>query len=681
VRRRCALARLLAGLGLALACAGLPDGRRAATEQEQREYAAAVAPLPKNPREAERRLQAFLAQNPDSSLSDDASLRLAELASQRRDLDTAARLYRGVVVEHSRGDRADSARLALARLELSRGNPPAAESLLRGLRVERLPEPERPLAYRAFADVASDPEKRVRWLVRLREATPQRDAADKITAEIEAALETMDAEALTRTAKAIGPDPPAGRALLRAAELELAKGELDAASEALEQASRLPIAPADAPRLHGLEARVRARERAPEGGAGVLEALPTLERAADRAQLSTERARGTLGVVLPLSGRFARFGEQSLQGVLLAAGVFGGDGGGPKVRVLVRDSAGRPERAAEAVRELASHEDVMGIVGPLLSPESAAAAEAAEAAAVPLVSLTAREQVARERPHVFRVRALPREEVELIVDNAMGDLAAHRFAILYPRDAYGRGLRRLFWEAVEERGGEIVAVASYDPNATDFGESIRSLIGYDLLSAQEKAVLEERSKLESKARRLPPTQGAKLLEEARALTAPGGAPLPPILDFDALFIPETHEKVVLIAPQLAFHDARGVHLLGTGSWNDPSLVAIGRDHVEGARFAASFFAASPVPLVQRFAQAYEEAYAAPPAELAAQAYDAANLLLLQLARGLDTREAVSEGLLEVDAQPGVTGVLSLAHGGRKRPLLLGVEHGQIVELE
>ena len=110
-------------------------------------------------------------------------------------------------------------------------------------------------------------------------------------------------------------------------------------------------------------------------------------------------------------------------------------------------------------------------------------------------------------------------------------------------------------------------------------------------------------------------------------------------------------------------------------------MAIGRDHVEGARFAASFFAASPVALVQRFAQAYEQAYAGQPSELAAQAYDAANLLLLQLADGRRSREAVAEGLLEVEAQPGVTGVLSLAHGGRKRPLLLGVDRGQIVELE
>jgi ABC-type branched-subunit amino acid transport system substrate-binding protein/predicted negative regulator of RcsB-dependent stress response len=679
-RRRARASALLPALALALACAGLPGHERAASEQEQRDYAAAVAALPKNPREAQRRLEAFLAAYPEGPLSDDAALRLAELAKERRDLDAAARLYRGVAA--SRGDRADSARLGLARLELSRGNRNEAAAALRALRVERLAEVERPLAYRTLADAAGDQETRVRWLVRLRDATPKRDAAEKISAEIDAALGQMDAEALARTARAIGPDPPAGRALRRAAELELAAGDVAGAAETLDQVSRLPIEPGDAPRLRSLEARVADRERAQRAGAaGVSEELPTLARAAERAELSTEGARGTLGAVLPLSGRFSRFGEQSLQGVLLAAGVFGSDGAGPQVRVLVRDSAGRPDRAAEAVRELAARDDVIGIVGPLLADESSAAAEAAEAAGVPLLALAAREEIGRERPHVFRVRALPREEVELVVDNAMGELGAHRFAILYPRDAYGRGLRRLFWEAVEERGGEITAVASYDPNATDFAGSIRSLLGYDLLSAQEKAVLAQREQLESRARRLPPTQGAKLLEEARAMTGPDGAPLPPILDFDALFIPEAHEKVVLIAPQLAFHDARGIRLLGTGSWNDPGLVAIGRDHVEGARFAASFFAASPVALVQRFAQAYEQAYAGPPAELAAQAYDAANLLLLQLADGRRSREAVAEGLLEVEAQPGVTGVLSLAHGGRKRPRLLGVDRGQIVELE
>ncbi len=682
MRRLLALAGVLPGLGLAFACAVFPGPERVASEDERREYAAALVPLAANPRKAQQSLEAFLASHPESPLADDAALRLAELARERKDTDTAVRYWRRVVVEHPRGDRVDSARLALARVELARGNGAAAESLLRPMRLQRLSAEERQLAYRAFASLASDPDERVRWLSRVRAGESGAGDLAAVDVEIDRTLAELDARALVRLAGEIGPEPPAGRALLRAAELELAAGDADAAQRALERATRLPLLPEEAMRLRSLEARARLRasSRAP-AAAEVHEELPTLAQASRRGGPRTAGAEGTLGVVLPLSGRLARFGEESLQGILLAAGVFGGDGDGRRVRVVIRDSAGDPQRAALAVAELAAIPDVVGIVGPLLAAESEAAGAVAEAAGVALVSLAAREETAEPRARGFRVRALPREEVELLVDHAMGELGGHRFAILYPRDAYGRGLRRLFWEAVEARGGEIVAVASYDPSATDFGGPIRGLLGYELLTPAEKQVLAKREEMESKARRLPPTQGAKLVAEARGLTGPDGAPLPPILDFDALFIPESHEKVVLIAPQLAFHDARGLRLLGTGSWNHPDLVAIGRDHVDGARFTAGFFLESSLPLVQEFAAAYEAAYAAPPVDLAAQSYDAANLLLVQLARGLVTREAALEGLLELEAQPGVTGVLSLAGGLRKRPLLLGVDHGQIVEIE
>ena len=60
---------------------------------------------------------------------------------------------------------------------------------------------------------------------------------------------------------------------------------------------------------------------------------------------------------------------------------------------MIRDSEGRPERAAAAVRQLAEDPTLMAIVGPLLGRESEAAAEAAEAVGVPLVALSARREV------------------------------------------------------------------------------------------------------------------------------------------------------------------------------------------------------------------------------------------------------------------------------------------------
>jgi len=56
--------------------------------------------------------------------------------------------------------------------------------------------------------------------------------------------------------------------------------------------------------------------RAQMGDAGE---LPTFAEAASQALPSTEGATGTLGLILPLSGRFASYGEESLRGALLAA--------------------------------------------------------------------------------------------------------------------------------------------------------------------------------------------------------------------------------------------------------------------------------------------------------------------------------------------------------------------------
>jgi ABC-type branched-subunit amino acid transport system substrate-binding protein len=361
--------------------------------------------------------------------------------------------------------------------------------------------------------------------------------------------------------------------------------------------------------------------------------------------------------------------------------VFGGEPDGARAQVLIRDSAGRPEQAARAVRELADA-GVVAIVGPILRGESEAAAEAAEAAGVPLLVLTAHEEVMAGRQSVFRVRTRPAEEVEALADHAIREVGAQRFAILYPRDAYGRGLRQLFWEAVERRGGEVVAVASYDPDATDFGGPIRRLLGFELLTDEEKAALKAREALLDRARRLPPDQAAPLRAQAKAMTGPGGTPLPPIVDFDALFLPESHENVVLIAPQLAFHEAVGVTLLGPSGWYAADLVQIGREHVEGARFTAQFFPDSEYPVVRDFTARYDRAYAARPDVFAAQAYDAASLVLVQLARGRSTREEVREGLHGVAGHLGVTGVLTMRADGsaRKRPFLLQVNEGRISEV-
>jgi len=677
--RRARSARWVALVAVALGCAGAPrPGVPQASDDEKRAYAGALATLADDPAATQRALERFLLVHPQSPLADDAAERLGELAVARGDLDGALRRYGWVEQNHPNGDRVDAARVEMARVELSRGNRAAAASRMRRVRVSRLSSAERRVAFRVLADSTDDGVEKLRWLAQVRGAETDEDALALVDVEIDEELVLLERPDLVRAADQIGREIPAGRALLEAADRALDAGDLDAAQPLVHRASRLPLAPAYRARLTTVSERLRLQEEGPVDVAS----LPTLAEALERPVPSVDGAAGTIGVAVPLSGRFARFGEESLQGVLLAAGVFGEGAGGRRVRVLVRDTAGRPDLAARAVQELAA-QDVVAIIGPLLKGESEAAAVAAEGAGVPLVALTAREEVAAVRPHVFRVRTRPDEEVQALVHHAIRGLGAQRFAILYPRDSYGLGLRRLFWSAVEEQGGRIVGVASYDPDATDFEKPIRKLIGYSLLTTEEKEVLKERTELERRARRLPAEEATVLREEARAMMGPDEEVLPPIVDFDALFIPESYAKVVLIAPQLAFHEALGATLLGTNGWYHADLTEIGREHVDGAYFTAHYYGESKLAPVREFARNFDRAYASAPDVFAAQAYDAANLVLVQLARDRSTREEVREGMLAVTAYPGVTGVIRIRSDGnaRKRPFLLRVKNRRVRPVE
>ena len=64
-------------------------------------------------------------------------------------------------------------------------------------------------------------------------------------------------------------------------------------------------------------------------------------------------------------------------------------------------------------------------------------------------------------------------------------------------------------------------------------------------------------------------------------------------------------------------------------------------------------------------------------------YDAANLVLVPLARGVQSREGLREAVLSTSVFAGASGILSMTADGnaRKRPFLLAVKRGKIVQLD
>lgn len=391
---------------------------------------------------------------------------------------------------------------------------------------------------------------------------------------------------------------------------------------------------------------------APIGFAYREEALALQAQLSDPTQL--QRA---IGVLLPLSGRYAAFGQRVKRGMEVAMETFRPD---IPVRFIFRDTAGDETIAAQQVAELAIRDRVMGIAGPLVGNAAQGAAARANEERTPLLTLSQREGLAASSLYVFRNSLTPELQVRSLLEYAMEQKGLSRFGILSPQTHQGEHFAELFREEVWRRGGEVVAEQSYQTDQTDFRYQVRLLQGLDPNAPDEE---EDQPDAENPA--------ADTVEEE--------APPP----FEALFLPDYADRISLIAPQIAFYGLEDIQLLGTNGWNDAALPQLARQFVEGAVFTDSFFLNSSYPFVQEFVAEFFRLYGEEPTILEAQGYDVAGILLTLLNDSAITdREALRRALSQLQNFPGVTGATRFDPTGEadKVLFLLQIQNGTIVQI-
>jgi ABC-type branched-subunit amino acid transport system substrate-binding protein len=251
-----------------------------------------------------------------------------------------------------------------------------------------------------------------------------------------------------------------------------------------------------------------------------------------------------------------------------------------------------------------------------------------------------------------------------------------RFAIMYPSIPYGVELANAFWDEVDARGGEVRAAETYPADRTTFTPLVKDMVGKHYLD--ERTDWKDQQK-EIAEKEKDPFRRRKALEKAREK-------LPPITDFDAIFIPDFASNVKLIAPALAVEDVvtqtcekaeveriqkntgrpdlAPVQLLGSNGWNDPSLFDMapggpGR-HVRCAVIVDGFNAGSARPETKRFVEAFAKKYGQSPTILEASAHDAARMTRQLVEARVATRAALRDGLAQLKGFHGATGDITMS---------------------
>ena len=352
----------------------------------------------------------------------------------------------------------------------------------------------------------------------------------------------------------------------------------------------------------------------------------------------------------------------------------------PPVKIVIKDTQADTNTAVLAVREL-FQERVAAILGPILT--AVPAAFEAQDLGIPIITLTQKENITDVGEYVFRNFLTPKMQVRTLVSYAIDDLTLKNFAILYPNENYGITFMNLFWDELIAYGGKVVGVESYKPDATDFADPIKKIVGLyykvpeDLKDQNALITNEEYEKYydEEDIKSIFENIEEDFLDEKPEA----------IVDFDAVFIPDSPNKTGLIVPQLAFYDVDDVYLLGTNLWHSNRLIKMSHEYIQDAIMADGFFAESTSESVNNFVTLFINTYKEKPGLIEAISYDTA-MILLQTVVGLNDvryRSLFKNALLKLHDFQGITGLTSFDDKGdaHKEIYLLQIKGNKFVEVE
>ncbi|MFT3841118.1 MAG: penicillin-binding protein activator [Myxococcaceae bacterium] len=368
------------------------------------------------------------------------------------------------------------------------------------------------------------------------------------------------------------------------------------------------------------------------------DAKALLDRVARRGQVKPK----VVGAVLPMSGKYKALGEAVLRGIQLELK-------GTDIELVVKDSKGDVNEAGKMVEELAFDDGAIAIIGPLLSDDSRRAALVAEELQVPIVTLSRADGITNIGSYVFRNMLTNSQQAEALADYAVGTLGYKSFGVLYPNIPFGTEMTNEFWDELEKRGAKITAAETYSHDQTTFTSEAQGLVGR--LYKNDRAEFVELAHQynedtkgmddfhKKKARE-------KLLKE-----------LEPVIDFDALLLPDSWQRVSLVAPALAVEDiitngcnhhdmekiqkttgktkVKTVLLLGPSTWSSPKnattheyeLVERGQKFVECGVYVDGFWEGSKRPATKTFVDNFHDQYKdQTPLLLDALGYDTAGML-------------------------------------------------------
>lgn len=369
----------------------------------------------------------------------------------------------------------------------------------------------------------------------------------------------------------------------------------------------------------------------------------------DRKPTSTERTL-TAGLILPLTGPFAKYGQPILDGAMLAAAMLRTDG--INIELLAYDTRADNITAAREATALAEA-DVNLIIGPLMSNVAATVTAVLSCRSIPIIVPAATQAGFTElSPTCFQISANMQTIGRGMAQYAVKHRGMTTLAVITPTTFDEMTMGEAFAAEAKRLGARILAVEKFRPNETDFGPYINDI---------KEALFG------------PPPDSAFYITLDGDTLKPGEMPV----SFDGLFAPATEQQLYLLLPQLNFYRVTTSYL-GADEWNTSKVLKLGEKVLKDAVFYSSEGAMYHSEAYDKLAAAYDSQFAAEPSRLVAVGYDAVNMLADAYRAGRHAPGDLTEYLNSLNGYKGASGQVTFGRGRTNLELpLFTLREGQV----
>jgi hypothetical protein len=259
-----------------------------------------------------------------------------------------------------------------------------------------------------------------------------------------------------------------------------------------------------------------------------------------------------IGVILPLTGDKAKFGNKVLKGLTLALKELGS-----KYTLVIKDSNNSGSLAAYEAGRLIEIENVALIIGGLYASEAESIFTKANELGATFISLA---PIYKEKSFknslLVEIPGSVESQINAALDEKTKKVLGRRVALFYPQTELGEAYLSEFWRQAELKRFEVTSVSSFSNNLNDYREPIKNLVGLKFPREREEEFSLWEDIYKTKYKNIDRIQVLK-----------------PIVDFDWIFIPSFPQQAVQIIPSFQYLGVKDVAFMGGPSWRSRTMVA------------------------------------------------------------------------------------------------------------